>query len=230
MTRILLSSSRIFFIACCIFFSHDAGAQIKWGTKYGFCGLAVKKSGYDQMKRQVAFLHLQANDTLVDIGAQSGWFAAVITKLSPVQPLHFILVDIDSSCLNERKLAAMKNYYSTQGIDLSKHSFQLVHNKPVSIPLPGSAFQHIMVRNTLHEVHDPVLFLRQVAWILRNDGELVIIEEEPTGKKKIHKGCRKPLLTFAEINTLMEEAGLRLKEKQQDRHRKTRIQLLRYVK
>src|SRR5688572_25859011 len=74
--------------------------------KIKFCGAAYKSRSamMELLKEEFAFLKLNDRDTVVDIGAGSGWFNGAVAAGTNIQDVHFILVDIDTSCLNQVKL------------------------------------------------------------------------------------------------------------------------------
>jgi ubiquinone/menaquinone biosynthesis C-methylase UbiE len=207
----------------------NAGAQ--WKNKYGFCGAALKKPVLNTIKPQAKFLNLKENDTLVDIGASSGWFQGALSNVWPVKKLNFVLVDIDSSCLNEENLVNMTKYYSEmKGSDID-YKYELVVNTESSLGLTGRQFSKIMIRNTLHEIEERDAMASEINNLMLPNGELYIIEVLPTEKRKTHGGCKKPLMSFADINALFEKHGFFLKEKQhQVLIKKFTLQLLRFVK
>jgi ubiquinone/menaquinone biosynthesis C-methylase UbiE len=207
----------------------EAGAQ--WKTKYGFCGAALKKSVLNTIRPQAKFLNLRENDTLVDIGASSGWFQGALANVWPVKKLNFVLVDVDSSCLNESNLVNMTKYYSgLKGSDI-EYKYELVVNSEKTLGFKDRKFSRIMIRNTLHEINDRESMAKEIYDLMLPQGELYIIEVLPTEKRKTHGGCKKPLMTFADINSLFENHGFYLKEKQhQVLNKKFTLQMLRYVK
>jgi hypothetical protein len=210
---------------------YSMNAKSQWNNKHGFCGAALKKWQLKAISPQAAFLHLSEKDTVADIGAASGWFEGAIACASPVERMHFVLVDLDSSCLNREKLANMARYYSHMKGRPVNYTYDIVINSNESLFLPNQGFTKILVRNTLHEVANQQQFGAQLSAATKKGGNLYIIEVLPTKKKKYHGGCHMPLLTFAEINDLFEKNGFLLKEKQQLRLKKhVSLQMLRFSK
>lgn len=208
-----------------------SGANAQWKTKHGFCGAALKKTVLKTITPQARFLNLKENDTLVDIGASSGWFEGALACVWPAKKLNFVLVDIDSSCLNEESLANMTRYYSELKGSEIDYKYELVVNTEKSLGLGSRKFSKIMIRNTLHEITDREAMADEIQKLMLPSGELYIIEVMPTEKRKTHGGCHQPLLTFTEINSFFEKRDFYLKEKQEQvLNRKFTLQLLRFVK
>src|ERR1700712_3360077 len=113
-----------------------------------------------QMQDQFDFLKLSENDTIVDIGAASGWYEGAFSAGNNFRHIHFILVDIDTNCLNARKLAAMTAHYSQLKGSPITNSFTLVNNTPDSLFLPASTYGKVWLLNVFHEIDDKPKMLR----------------------------------------------------------------------
>ncbi len=73
---------------------------------------------------QYIFLAVNDGDTTVRIGAQSGWYTAAFSVAT--KKLTFILVDIDTFCLNKTKVYNVLQYYSKIQDSAITNSFQFV--------------------------------------------------------------------------------------------------------
>jgi hypothetical protein len=225
----MMDIKRILAFITGILFFFTASSQ--WNNKHGFCGAPLKKWQIKTIVPQANFLHLKKNDTLVDVGAASGWFEGALACASPVQQMHFVLIDIDSSCLTQEKLANMTRYYSGLKGSAIDYSYELVVNTNKSLGLGNKKYSKLLVRNTLHEVADQKSFAEQLSAATTTGGELYIIEVLPTVKRKKHGGCHMPLLSFTEINDLFEKNGFLLREKTEQRlKKKVSLQMLRFIK
>ena len=71
--------------------------------KLKFCGwqLNDKQKISSNFKDQFDFLNVHEGDTIVDIGAQSGSYEGCYLAVTKFKTVCFLLVDIDSSCLNQ---------------------------------------------------------------------------------------------------------------------------------
>lgn len=204
-------------------------AQIQ---KLDFCGARYHnlKKIKDRLLSQYAFLEVKENDTIVDIGAQSGSFEGAFTTLTNYQKLHFVLVDIDSACLNSRKLAAMNQHFASHKPGYITHSFSIVNNTPDSLWLPKEAYNKVWIINTLHEIPDQHLFLIQVNDVLRMGGEVIIQEVVPKKREQKHGGCKKPLIPLDKLVLLFNGAGFDYKSKLDVNQGKTKLHLVRFIK
>jgi ubiquinone/menaquinone biosynthesis C-methylase UbiE len=201
--------------------------------KIDFCGVQLKTkeniAGY--YKEQFDFLKVADGDTIVDIGAGSGWYEGAFSAVSDAKDLNFILVDINLKCLNEQKIHNMLVHYSSVKGDSIRHSFQIVQNTTDSLWLPLNRFKKIWMLNTLHEIPDQGKMIRDIHAVLKEGGEIVILENPPKKEGQLHGGCKKPLLSFEQIKTLFTSNGFLFAEKIDIiRKRNSAIQMLRFVK
>src|SRR5215207_4442321 len=106
--------------------------------KIAFCGVAIQKKEniHSFYQPQYDFLGVSENDTIVDIGAASGWFEGAFSAVSDLKHVHFFLVDIDSSCLNHQKVGNMVNHYALVKGDSITNKFSIVRNTVDSLWLP----------------------------------------------------------------------------------------------
>jgi|GEM_PF-1254164 len=198
-----------------------------------FCGIRSKDIDYlkKYLLPEVAFLKIKSGDTLVDIGAQSGAYDASIAVVANLNDVHFILVDIDSVCLNQTKLNNVISHFSAFNTSLSAQQFSFVNNTKDSLYLPADRYQKALLRNVIHEIRHPDAFVKNIYEVLRSSGELIVLEMIPTKKGKLHGGCRMPLYSFDELLSMFQKAGFLFIEKQDLLEgNKPRKQMLRFIK
>jgi ubiquinone/menaquinone biosynthesis C-methylase UbiE len=185
----------------------------KKAGKLKFCGLRYKDSALlrSQIEQQLAFLQIKDGDTIVDIGSSSGALIGCMNVIAGFKNVHFILVDIDSNCLNKAKVNNMIAYYENMKGSVFNNSISFVVNRVDSLYLPLNSKRKLLIFNTLHEIPDKAGMISQMGAVLQTGGELIIAELMPTGKNKIHKGCNYPLMSEEEIKKLMEAAGFDFK-------------------
>lgn len=198
-----------------------------------FCGF--KHRSIDDIKKinqyQFDFLNISEGDTIVDVGAGSGWYEGMYSAIGSFKHVHFVLVDIDSSCLNRDKVNNMIAYYSEVKGEPITNTFQLVVNNESSLCLPDNSYNKVWIFNTLHEVDDAAATIRQLYKLLRPGGELVLLELNPARENKIHQGCHKPLATTMQWTSRFTQAGFILKDQVIRKiKRKISVQMLRFVK
>ena len=181
--------------------------------KLKFCGYKYKDSSLlrKHFEQQLAFLQINNGDTIVDVGTSSGAYIGAINVIADFKNVHFILVDIDSNCLNATRVNNMiAHYESLRGLPFN-NSISFVVNTTDSLWLPINSKRKLWIFNTLHEIPDKADIIRQMAAVLQSGGELIIADLMATEKNKIHTGCHKPLMTEDEINRLMEAGGFEFK-------------------
>ena len=186
------------------FAQNDEGVK-----KLKFCGYKYKDSALlrKHFEQQLAFLQINDGDTIVDVGTSSGAYIGAINVIAEFKNVHFILVDIDSNCLNAVKVNNMIAYYEKVKGSAFNNSIRFVVNTTDSLYLPLNSKRKLWIINTLHEIPDKSAMIKQMAAVLQTGGEIIIGELMATEKHKIHQGCKKPLMTEAEIKKLMQDAG-----------------------
>jgi ubiquinone/menaquinone biosynthesis C-methylase UbiE len=183
--------------------------------KIRFCGYKYKDTAIlrRHFEKQLAFLEINDGDTIADIGSSSGAYIGALNVIGDFKHVHFILVDIDSNCLNTTRVSNMTSHYEGLRGSPFRNSISFVQNTVDSLYLPVNSMKKLWMFNTLHEIPDKKNIISQMAAVLQPGGELVIAELLATEKNKIHGGCHEPLLTEAGLITLMAEAGFSLKNK-----------------
>lgn len=177
-----------------------------------FCGWTIssKKGIRKVLEEQFNFLSPQKGDTIVDIGAASGSFEGCLAAGFDLADVDFILVDVNTLCLNETKVANMRRYYSAVKGDSIRNQFQIVINTQDSLYLPTNRYRKVWLLNTLHEVASPKKMARDLAAVVKSGGELYVLETLPKKEGQLHGGCNKPLLKPDEIIAFFLKAGFRV--------------------
>ena len=186
-------------------------AQQKPKKDLSFCGWKYKDSSHIRIAvgKKLDFIQIKDGDTVVDIGAQSGTFLGCISVIVDFKQLNFILVDIDSNCLNKQKVDNMIAHYSKVKGEALKTNFTIVQNTTDSLYLPENSYTKILLMNTLHEIPDKVKMIRDICAVMKKGGELILDELMARPKHLIHGGCNQALMDEAEVKKLFEENGFR---------------------
>ncbi|HEX2609138.1 MAG TPA: methyltransferase domain-containing protein, partial [Flavisolibacter sp.] len=158
-------------------------------------------------KPQFDFLQVQEQDTIVDLGAASGWYEGVFSAYSSLSQLTFILVDLNEKCLSVSKVDSMKRYYESVKKAPITNKFVLVKNTPDSLYLLPASFKKVWLMNTFHELEDRNALLRQIKEVLLPGGEIVVLDVVAQKPGQLHGGCHKPLATQEEIRQAFEQNG-----------------------
>lgn len=181
--------------------------------KLKFCGYKYKDSAMlrRHFEKQLAFLQINSGDTIVDIGSSSGTFIGCINVIAEFKNTHFILMDIDSNCLNKAKVNNMIAHYEGLRGQPFNNTIAFVLNTTDSLWLPINRYKKMWIFNTLHEIPDKADIIKQMSAVLQSGGEIIIAELLATEKRKIHTGCHKPLMNDDEIKKLMAASGFEFK-------------------
>jgi ubiquinone/menaquinone biosynthesis C-methylase UbiE len=203
--------------------------------KLPFCGVRIDKKEFlnEVYKQQFDFMDLKENDTIVDIGAGSGWYEGALSATMPFSNLHFFLVDISTDCLNEKKVSNMKEHYSSLKGSPITNTFTLINNSVDSLYLPARTFKKVWILNTLHEVPDQQKIIRDMYNILQPGGEVIILEIIPRKPHELHGGCHKPLLSKQEWDDLFTANHFSVKntmELADKDNKRSPFQIIRYIR
>lgn len=219
----------VFVMLCCL----AASAQQKPNPSLPFCGLHVeKKSFFKRMySDQYRFLRVNDNDTIVDIGSSSGSFAGAFSAAMDVKNVTFVLVDIDSNCLNARMVENMKAHYSkVKGSPITNQFVRNV-NTADSLWLPPGSFSKAWLINTLHEIPGTKKMVQQIAEILRKGGEQVLLEWLRVQPGQKHGGFNLPLISDDEIAQLFAENGFTVAGRYDEKGNKRKhIMMMRFIR
>ena len=223
---------KIFILIFLSLFSFTGSAQKSKKYKGEFCGVHMKTAEMIRKiySEQIAFVSLQENDTIVDIGAASGWFEGALSSVTDFRNISFVLVDIDSGCLNQLKVDRMQAHYaSVKGAPITNR-FIPVLNTPDSLYLPLDLFPKVWLLNTLHELPDKKKMILDIHAVLRNGGEVLVLEMEAEKINELHPVCRKPLLSFEELRHLFQANGFIYKDHLRLSKKRNDLVFLRFVK
>ncbi len=210
----------IFIINLIVFISASFGqGNEEKVNKLKFCGYKYRDSSLlrKHFEKQLAFLQIKSGDTIVDIGSSSGAYIGALNVIAdPItigfKNAHFILVDIDSNCLNTTKVNNMIAHYEGLRGKPFSNTISFVKNTTDSLWLPLNRYKKMWIFNTLHEIPDKADIIKQISAVMQRGGEIIIAELMATEKRKIHGGCNKPLMTDDEMKKLMDEAGFEFKD------------------
>lgn len=140
-------------------------------------------------------LGMRASDTVLDFGCGTGFFTIPFAK----KARRVISIDVQTAALEKAEKYAAK----------SKVKVEFFQNDGKSIPLPDSVADLIFLRRVYHELDDKQAVLKELARLLKPNGRLVIIEK--TEKRLMPIGP--PVVSVSEIETAMQNVGLKVSEK-----------------
>jgi len=113
----------------------------------------------------LAALNLRPTDTLIDIGAGTGYFTIPALKLLGRKG-RVVAVDISRKMLNRLK----------ENLKEKEPNLKLVVARAEKIPLPPACADRVLMALVLHEVDDKSRALAEARRLLKKNGTLVIVE------------------------------------------------------
>ena len=146
--------------------------------------------------------------------------AGVLSMFYP--NIDITLEDIDSSCLNDRQVAFVLDYYA--GVNDGKKPEDIrchvVIGNDTSTTLPDAAFQKVFFINTYHELTKPKQMLADLYRILAPGGVLYVQEKVTESKRLRRKDCGHLMPVEAALLKAFSDAGFKLlKANTTERHR-----------
>ncbi|MEO8174219.1 MAG: methyltransferase domain-containing protein [Sediminibacterium sp.] len=191
--------------------SYAGNAQQKPNKRLSFCGWKYTDTSFirSAFGKKLEFLRITNGETIVDVGSSSGAFEGSISVIGNFNKVNFVLVDIDTNCLNQQRVNNMIDYHSQVRGTPIPATFSIVQNTVDSLYLPLNTYKKVLLMNTLHEVPDKQKIVRDICAVLQKGGELILDELVARPKHTIHGGCKQPLMDEAEIKTLFEQNGFR---------------------
>lgn len=201
-------------IALLLVVQHSFSQKKSKVNRISFCGVRLEKKAFleEVYQQQFDFLNLQEYDTVVDIGAGSGWYEGALSVASPLQHLNFFLVDISTDCLNATKVNNMKAHYAALKGSPITHTFTIINNTVDSLYLPARTFKKVWIMNTLHEIPDQHKMAQDIYDILQPGGEVVILEMIPRKEHELHGGCNMPLMSREQLDQLFTSHHFTVKD------------------
>jgi hypothetical protein len=126
--------------------------------------------------------------------------------------LDITLEDIDSSCLNDKQVAFVLDYYAgiNEGRKPSGISCHVVIGRETSTTLPDALFQKVFFINTFHEVTKPKEMLADLYRILAPGGTLYVQEKVTASKQVRRKDCGHLMPVETELLKAFSDAGFKL--------------------
>jgi len=133
---------------------------------------------------------LREGEKFLDIGCGTGYFTLPAARLlGPSGKVY--AVDISSEMLEEVKRRAKESGLT---------NIEYVLSRVYEIPLPSGLAEKALLAFVLHELEDPVRFLKEVQRLLKTEGQLLVLEwqkrETPMGPPVKERLSEEDVLQF----------------------------------
>ncbi|TAG14740.1 MAG: methyltransferase domain-containing protein [Sphingobacteriia bacterium] len=165
-------------------------------------------------RTEIELLALKTGDTLVDVGSEYGLINAMYASLIP--NIYQILIDIDKSKLNKKILKysykAIKKEYNKE-FDFN-YDFEI--SQKDAIPLVSSSYSKILCRKSFHEFSEQSKMVKEMHRILRESGEVIVIDVLPNRKGLRDNNCNMLYLMPDQIIKVFSENNFILKSQTQE--------------
>lgn len=199
----------ILFSLALLLFSNDVVAQkeprterdldVFWGAKQAKASKIARK------------LNFRPGDIIADIGTGSGWLAAAISMFA--DSVTFVLEDIDSTAFRQSLFDSALYHFSRKAGKLPLNSFTYAAGTECSSGLNKGTFNKVLLIDTYHHFTCTDKMLADITSLLKEGGQLLIVEAIARKPGDIHHGCRRPIFSEDEIISSVEAYGLTLTDK-----------------
>jgi len=185
-------------------------AQIVFAQKHK----ATNEEVLDFYINEVKLLNLKDGDTLVDIGAAEGIINGLYSIIR--NNLYQILTDVDKKRLNNKAVKSSYKYLKTLYHPTNTFSYSLLLHGPDSLPLKSKSFDKILCRRSFHEFTKPAEMLKEIHRILRDSGNVVVMEGVAEKEGEIEPVCKKPFLKADYIISVFTQNGFQLQHQTEE--------------
>lgn len=169
---------------------------------------------FDEIKKQydtyAHFSGCQPGETIASIGAGNGTNEVAISCFQ--DDINWYLEEIDSAKLYQFHQAL--NYFEQlRGAEVNSN-FTLVLGTEISTNLPRNHFDRILMNNVYHELTDQKLLMEDISQLLKQNGQLVIMEPMARKPGDQHANCGHMRLYEPDFLEEMEAFGFKLIKKE----------------
>jgi len=168
------------------------------------------KSIQKNYKNYLHFSNCQPGETIASIGAGNGTSEVAISCFR--DSIDWYLQEIDSARLYQ--FNDVYNHFMTLRGSKIDDNFNLVIGTESSTNLPSNHFDRILMNNVYHELSDRETILNDVLALLKDDGQVVIMEPMARKQGEKHANCKHLRLYEPDFLREMEQFGFSLYHKE----------------
>jgi len=191
------TSYYLLFIAFCILTSCGVVKKIRYNSKnsnsHGFQRLCqgisnLNSSTYNYYESEAKALKLKNGDTIVSVGAGSGWREFMYSVF--YDSITFYLEDLDTSCITRSKIrnTYLPKYSKIKGSTITA-SFIPATGNETEININSNKANMILIIGAYHHFTNDMAIVRECFRILKPNGRLVIHEAVMNRNKMSFRFC-----------------------------------------
>lgn len=149
----------------------------------------------------------------LSIACGSGWWEIKSLFEHPVDKLY--LLDKNPEVLNWPDVQEAIAYFEKAYQKPFPAKIELFIQEANNIPLPNHSIQEIWLFNSLHEIQEKEICLKECYRLLEPGGIIFIEEELSLTERRHHEGCHLPLFFLDELTQLMKASGFQFLSSEQ---------------
>lgn len=172
-------------------------------------GEVVDKNKINTYRKQAEFFDFQPGDSVVSIGAASGWYEGAISVFT--DSVDYLIQEIDPFLLDEKELNGVVNYFSSLRETPQTNTFHLIIGKTDDAGLPdGKKYDKILLNNCYHHFDKKWMMMHDLVSHLKDDGELILAGESFSNfyLTEYHGGCEIRALQAKDVIRFYATHGL----------------------
>lgn len=165
------------------------------------------QSRVDVMKTIAENIHLNNQDTLLDIASGYGVSISILSDFLPSNTQYYV-EDIDKKSCNK---IAFKGLFNLVNSKANINNFHFFYGKENTLPFPSNSFSNATLFISIHEFSQKEAMLAEAVRCLRKKGKLYVLEVIANDGLNIKdNGCGFTYITKGTMDNLLQKSNLKI--------------------
>lgn len=164
-------------------------------------------SRFETVKIFAENMQVNENDTICDIASGQGISVSILSTFLPKSTIYFV-EDINKKVCNRQYYKQTFKFVSSES---KLENYRFFIGEKDKLPFLSNSFNHITLFISIHEFEYKEKMLKEIFRILRNTGNLYIMETVSSNNCRVKdKYCGFQYLQDGEFTTLIKKAGFNI--------------------
>lgn len=165
------------------------------------------QSRVDVLKTVAEHIHLNNQDTLLDIASGYGVSISILSEFLP-QKTQYYVEDIDKKSCNKTSFKGLFNLVNAKA---NINNFHFFYGKENALPFASNSFSNATLFISIHEFSQKEVMLAEVARCLRKNGKLFVLEVLAKDELQVKdSGCGFYYITNSNFNELIKKSNFKV--------------------
>ena len=152
-------------------------------------------------------IHLNNQDTLLDIASGYGVSISIMSNYLPQKTQYFV-EDINKKTCNRRAFKGLLNLIDSKA---NINNFHFFYGKENALPFPSNSFSNATLFISIHEFSQKEAMLLEAARCLRKNGKLFVLEVVARDGFKVQdSNCGFDYITNSSLNELIKKSNFKI--------------------